>query len=117
MVFQHGLDERRLRALRALRNGDGLFLHRGNDGEIQRDADNGDQADMPVEEEDHHGEHGGRNQAARMFTSTMGTMPSMPPTTVVHTPATCPRLLALKKPMGTLFKRSAMTTRRSAAMK
>ena len=50
----------------------------------------------------------------RMFTSTM---PSMPPTTVVHTPATCPRLLALKKPMGTLFRRSAMATRRSAAMK
>lgn len=53
----------------------------------------------------------------RMFTSTMGTMLSMLPTTVVQTPETCPRLLALKKPMGTLFIRSAMAMRRSAAMK
>ena len=52
-----------------------------------------------------------------MFTSTMGTMLSMLPTTVVQTPETCPRLLALKKPMGTLFIRSAMAMRRSAAMK
>ena len=53
----------------------------------------------------------------RMFTSTMGTMVSMVPTTVVQTPEICPRLFELKKPMGTRFMRSAMAMRRSAAMK
>ena len=53
----------------------------------------------------------------RMFTSTIGTMLSMLPTTVVHTPDNCPRLLSLKKPMGTLFSRFAIEMRRSAAIK
>ena len=52
-----------------------------------------------------------------MFTSTIGTMFSMLLTTVVQTPESWPVLLALKKPMGTRFKRSAMAMRRSAAIK
>ena len=53
----------------------------------------------------------------RMFTNTMGTMFSILPTTVVQTPESCPRLLELKKPMGTRLSLSAMEMRRSAAMK
>lgn len=53
----------------------------------------------------------------RILTSTIGTMVSMVPTTVVQTPESWPVLLALKKPMGTRFIRSAMVMRRFAAIK
>ena len=53
----------------------------------------------------------------RMLTSTIGTMLSIVLTTVVQTPEISPRLLSLKKPIGTRFMRSAMAMRRSAAMK